>query len=229
MTGSSPRDGPRLHPEPDDFFLGSDNRRGCRLRTQGVRDSATTDIDALGARLADDPEAFRDCYQELGPLVLNYVQRYVPRDEAEDVRQQVFLEVWRSRSRFDGDRRLEPWVLAIAKRRAIDHLRRSARTPTQPVAEVPAGRLDGVRQFTDVHAEAEEIREALDVLPAEQRETLELAYFHDMTQPQIAARLGVPLGTVKARSFRGLRKLAATLVPRDDMRPHEIDLGEEEQ
>jgi RNA polymerase sigma-70 factor (ECF subfamily) len=197
------------------------NRNRFRLRTQVVTTSMT-DIGVTGSPLDDDPEAFRTCYEELGPFVLAYVRRFVPRDEAEDVRQQVFLEVWRSRSRFDGDRRLEPWVLAIAKRRAIDHLRRISRTPTHPVAELPARRPDGTRAFTDVHAEASEIRDALDVLSAEQRETLELAYFHDMTQPQIAAQLGVPLGTVKARSFRGLRKLAATLMPRE-----EINLGEE--
>ncbi len=202
---------------------------GCGLRIQQVQDSATKDIDAVGSRLADDPEAFRDCYEELGPLVLNYVQRYVSRDEAEDVRQQVFLEVWRSRARFDGDRRLAPWVLAIAKRRAIDHLRRSSRTPTHPVAELPTARPDGVRPFTEVHAEATELMDALDVLPAEQRETLELAYFHDMTQSQIAERLGVPLGTVKARSFRALRKLATTLVPPEHADQSEIDLGEEDR
>ncbi len=155
-------------------------------------------------------------------MVLAYVKRFVPRDEAEDIRQQVFLEVWRSRSQFDGDRRLEPWVLAIAKRRAIDHLRRSSRDLSQPVAQLPPARADGRRHFTDVHAEASELSDALDALPAEQRETLELAYFHDMTQPQIAEQLGVPLGTVKARSFRALRKLAATLVPH-----HEIVLGAE--
>ena len=178
---------------------------------------------ALGSRLADDPEAFRECYERLGPVVLAYVQRFVPRDEAEDVRQQVFLEVWRSRSRYDRDRRIEPWVLAIAKRRAIDHLRRRSRAPVQPVAVLPLPMPDGAPHFTDTHAEAAELRAALDVLPAEQRETLELVYFHDMTQPQIAEQLGVPLGTVKARSSRALRKLAATLVPRD-----EIDLGEED-
>jgi len=176
--------------------------------------------EATETRLADDPDAFRDCYERLGPAVLAYVQRFVPRDEAEDVRQQVFLEVWRSRARFDPDRRLEPWVLAIAKRRAIDHLRRRSRTPSQPVAVLPLPAPDGARHFTETHAEAAELRDALAVLPFEQREALELAYFHDMTQPQIAEQLGVPLGTVKARSFRALRKLAATLVPRG-----EIDLG----
>ena len=181
------------------------------------------ETEAIGPRLADDPDAFRECYQQLGPVVLAYVQRFVPRDEAEDVRQQVFLEVWRSRLRFDAERRIEPWVLAIAKRRAIDHVRHRARHPSEPTAEVPLER-ERARPFTDAHAERTELREALATLPVEQRETLELAYFQDLTQPQIAARLGVPLGTVKARAFRGLRKLAATLVPDD-----EIVLGEEER
>ena len=204
------------------LFRSAGNRNGSRLRSTGVW-AVGTDPDALGRRLADDPEAFRACYEQLGPMVLAYVQRFVPRDEAEDIRQQVFLEVWRSRTAFDADRRLEPWVLAIAKRRAIDHLRRNARRPSEPVAEVPPARAEGRRPFTDLHDEAAELRSALDVLPTEQRETLELAYFHDMTQSRIAEHLGVPLGTVKARSARGLRKLAATLVPRD-----EIDLGKEE-
>lgn len=182
-----------------------------------------TGTEAIGPRLADDPDAFRECYERLGPVVLAYVQRFVPRDEAEDVRQQVFLEVWRSRSRFDADRRIEPWVLAIAKRRAIDHLRRRSRNPVDPSEVLPLER-DRPQLFTDTHAERTELREALATLPIEQRETLELAYFQDLTQPQIAARLGVPLGTVKARAFRGLRKLAATLVPDD-----EIVLGEEER
>jgi RNA polymerase sigma-70 factor (ECF subfamily) len=183
--------------------------------------SGLTNTEAIGPRLADDPDAFRECYEQLGPVVLAYVQRFVPRDEAEDVRQQVFLEVWRSRLRFDADQRIEPWVLAIAKRRAIDHIRHRARRPADPTSDIPLER-DHPRSFTDAHDEASELRAALATLPLEQRETLELAYFHDMTQPQIAAQLGVPLGTVKARSFRALRKLAATLVPDD-----EIVLGEE--
>lgn len=182
-----------------------------------------TGIEAIGPRLADDPAAFRDCYERLGPVVLSYVQKFVPRDEAEDVRQQVFLEVWRSRARFDAERRIEPWVLAIAKRRAIDHLRRRSSSPTVPLEVLPLER-NRPRHFADLHAEAAELRDALATLPVEQRETLELGYFHDMTQPQIAAKLGVPLGTVKARSSRALRKLASTLVPDDG-----IVLGEEER
>jgi RNA polymerase sigma factor (sigma-70 family) len=94
-------------------------------------------MDAVGSRLADDPEAFRDAYEQLSPMVGDYLRRFVPRGEVEDIRQQVFLEVWRSRSRYDAERGLEPWVLTIAKRRAIDYLRRQSRTPADPVATLP--------------------------------------------------------------------------------------------
>jgi RNA polymerase sigma factor (sigma-70 family) len=63
-------------------------------------------------------------YGALGPRVLSSLRRLVPYDEAEDVLQRVLVEVWRSRDRFDPDRSLEAWVFAIARRRAIDHLRR---------------------------------------------------------------------------------------------------------
>jgi RNA polymerase sigma factor (sigma-70 family) len=79
----------------------------------------------LGTRLAGgDARAVEDVYGALGPRVLSYLRRLVPYDEAEDVLQRVLFEVWRSRDRFDPGRSLEAWVFAIARRRAIDHLRR---------------------------------------------------------------------------------------------------------
>jgi RNA polymerase sigma factor (sigma-70 family) len=79
----------------------------------------------LGTRLSNgDSRAVEDVYQALGPRVLSYLRRRVPYDEAEDVLQRVFFEVWRSRDRYDPDRSLEAWVFAIARKRAIDHLRR---------------------------------------------------------------------------------------------------------
>jgi RNA polymerase sigma factor (sigma-70 family) len=74
-------------------------------------------------------------YEALGPRVLSYLRRLVPYDEAEDVMQRVFFEVWRSRDRFNPDRSLEAWVFAIARKRAIDHLRRPHQT--RPAADRP--------------------------------------------------------------------------------------------
>jgi RNA polymerase sigma factor (sigma-70 family) len=168
-------------------------------------------VPSIGARLAaGEAGAIEDCYAALGPLVLGYLRRFVPRDEAEDVLQRVFYEVWRNADRYDPSRSLEAWLLGIARKRAIDHLRRrhGEAVPLEELGQV-AG--DDGRDLAERYARASEVRGALDRLPAEQREVLALAYFGDYTQVEIADRLDVPLGTVKARTFRGLRRLAALL------------------
>ena len=165
----------------------------------------------LGARLAAGEEgAIDECYSALGPMVLGYLRRFVPRDQAEDVLQRVFYEVWQSRDRFDPARSLEAWVLGIARKRAIDLLRRR-HANVVPIEELRDIAGDDGRELAERYARANQVRHALERLPAEQREVLALAYLGDLTQTQIADRLGVPLGTVKARAFRGLRRLADLL------------------
>jgi RNA polymerase sigma factor (sigma-70 family) len=165
----------------------------------------------LGARLAAGEEgALNDCYAALGPMVLGYLRRFVPRDEAEDVLQRVFYEVWRNHDRYDPTRSLEAWVLGITRKRAIDQLRRR-HTNVVPIDELRDLAGDDGRDLAERYARASEVRGALEHLSPEQREVLALAYFGDLTQTEIAERLGVPLGTVKARTFRGLRRLADLL------------------
>jgi RNA polymerase sigma factor (sigma-70 family) len=165
----------------------------------------------LGARLAAGEEgAINECYSALGPMVLGYLRRFVSRDEAEDVLQRVFYEVWRNRDRYDPARSLEAWVLGIARKRAIDQLRRR-HANVMPLEELRDIAGDDGRELAERYARATEVRAALERLSAEQREVLTLAYFGDLTQTQVAERLGVPLGTVKARTFRGLRRLADIL------------------
>jgi RNA polymerase sigma factor (sigma-70 family) len=196
-----------LHLPP--WFVGAgaavaENRADALLEDGGMELQAMTD---LGTRLAGgDARAVEDMYGALGPRVLSYLRRRVPYDEAEDVLQRVFFEVWRSRDRFDPDRSLEAWVFAIARKRAIDHLRRPHHV-TVPIELVrDLADADG-REDADNLVWAREVRRGLDRLPAEQREVLELAYFGGRTQVEIAGQLGVPLGTVKARMFRGLRRM----------------------
>ena len=169
---------------------------------------ATSD---LGARLAAGEEgAITECYSALGPMVLGYLRRFVARDEAEDVLQRVFYEVWRNRDRYDPTRSLEAWVLGIARKRAIDQLRRR-HANVVPIEELREIAGDDGRELAERYARAVEVRGALERLPSEQREVLTLAYFGQLSQSEIAGRLGLPLGTVKARTFRGLRRLADLL------------------
>jgi RNA polymerase sigma factor (sigma-70 family) len=166
---------------------------------------------SLGYRLAAGEEgAINECYAALGPMVLGYLRRFVPRDDAEDVLQRVFYEVWRNRDRYDPTRSLEAWVLGIARKRAIDLLRRR-HANVVPIDELRDIAGDDGRELAERYARASEVRAALERLPREQREVLTLAYFGDLTQTEISDRLGVPLGTVKARTFRGLRRLADIL------------------
>ena len=167
----------------------------------------------LGARLAVDRQgAIGEIYAALGTTVLSYLQRLVGRDDAEDVLQRVFYEVWRHNGRYDPSRSLAGWVLGIARHRAIDHLRRQRNTAValETLDDIPGE--DG-RELAERYARSHEVRSALTRLPVEQREVLVLAYFGGYTHSQIATYLNLPLGTVKARAFRGLRHLAKLLLP----------------
>jgi RNA polymerase sigma factor (sigma-70 family) len=164
--------------------------------------------EGLGGRLAaGDPGAVDELYTSLGPMVLAYLRRLVSWDDAEDVLQRVFYEVWKNRDRYDPSRSLEAWVLGIARKRAIDQLRRTRRDAV-PVDELRDVTGEDGRDLAERYVRAVQVRRALQQLPMEQREVLTLAYFTGRTQVEIAARLDVPLGTVKARMFRGLRRLA---------------------
>jgi RNA polymerase sigma factor (sigma-70 family) len=168
-------------------------------------------LDDIGTRLnRGQPEALEDCYRTLGPMLVSYLSRYVPPADIEDVMQRVFYEVWRVHSRYDPGQSLRGWVLGIARKRAIDHLRRrrDVVVPLDSMREITGE--DG-REVADRLAWADEVRGALDQLPAQQRQVIEMAYYEGFTQREIAIALDVPLGTVKTRTSRGLQRLAALL------------------
>jgi RNA polymerase sigma factor (sigma-70 family) len=167
-------------------------------------------IRELGGRLAAaDDDAFADCYVELGPVLRRYLRARVPDADIDDVVQVVFVELWRFRSRYDPRRSLQAWVLAIARRRAIDHLR--SHRHTVPIED--AGSLGGPdgRDIASMVQRSQDMKVALAQLSSQQREAIEMAYFADLTQREIAERLDVPLGTIKARTARGLRRLGALI------------------
>ena len=165
----------------------------------------------IGERLVrGQPDAIEDCYRTLGPLVASYLSRYVPQPDIDDVMQRVFYEVWRVHDRYDPSQSLRGWVLGIARKRAIDHLRkrRDVVVDMDSMREISG---DDGRETAERFGWADEVRTALDMLPDGQREAIELAYFGGYTQVEIAAALDIPLGTVKTRTSRGLQRLAGLL------------------
>jgi RNA polymerase sigma-70 factor, ECF subfamily len=135
---------------------------------------------------------------------------------AEDIVQEAFLSLWRSRVRYDRSRgSVRTWVLGIVHNRAIDALRRRAVRDRGIVDDEGLQERVAAPERTDVDVarreEAREIRDALDGLPDEQSRVIELAYFGGMTHVQIASMLDTPVGTVKGRMRLGLAKMRMTL------------------
>lgn len=172
---------------------------------------AAAEAGSLGSRIAGaDHGALEESYRTHGPTVRAYLRRFLPPGEVDDVLQLVFLEVWRSRSRIDPSRPFKCWLFGIARKRAIDHLRRRTHdiVPVETVRELVGPDGEDVAERV---AWSAEVQSGLSRLPAEQREAIELSYFDGLTQAEIADRLGVPIGTVKARMARGMRRLSDAL------------------
>lgn len=127
----------------------------------------------------------------------------------EDVVQQTFVKAWRAASSFDEGRELGPWLYAIARRTAIDALRHERR-PTigghAPETDVAVTPISFERTW-----QIFEVRRAVDDLPLEEREVVRLSHLVGLTHAEIADRLGIPIGTVKSRSGRAHKRLAAAL------------------
>ncbi|HLI33192.1 MAG TPA: sigma-70 family RNA polymerase sigma factor [Solirubrobacteraceae bacterium] len=135
---------------------------------------------------------------------------------AEDVVQEAFLSLWRAGGRYDRTRgSVRSWVLGSVHNRAIDMLRRNALREGQSVSDEGLADRFAAGERTDVEVERRErsrvMRRALEMLPADQRQVIELAYFGGFTHTEIAALLKLPQGTVKGRMRLGLAKLRSTL------------------
>lgn len=122
--------------------------------------------------------------------------------------QQTFVKAWRSSDQFHGDD-LAPWLYSIARRTSIDLLRHERR----PTIGGHDGEVEVAIDATDLDEiwQRHEIRRALDDLPEAEREVVRLSHLVGLTHPQIAEQLGVAVGTVKSRSARAHKRLAASL------------------
>ena len=168
----------------------------------------------LAAFRAGDPNGVRAVYREYGRLVFAVAHRTLgSRELAEEATQQTFVKAWQAAMDFEPTRELGPWLATIARRAAIDLYRREARRRTEPLPDGGAepasviGLPDGVERAYDLWT----VRQAIDELPNEEREIIRLQHLEELTQAEVAERLGLPVGTVKSRSFRAHRRLAARL------------------
>lgn len=200
------------------------------LRTGG---RTAPEDEALLARVAaGDARALETLYDRYSGVVYGTALRILGAAElAEEVVQETFWRVWRRSGTFQPSRgQVSSWILGIAHNLAIDELRRQRARPNPVYDEEdrPVLRdLEDSRMDVASAALEEEQRRlisaALDQIPAEQREAIELAYFGGLSQSEIAARLHNPLGTIKTRIRLGLQKLREILISQG-YQP--LDLGE---
>jgi RNA polymerase sigma-70 factor (ECF subfamily) len=173
-------------------------------------------VDAtVAGRFRDgDPEAVRAVYREYGRLVYGVTFRALgDRGLAEEATQQTFVQAWRAAHSFDVTRELGPWLATIARRVAIDVHRRERRREHDHLDDVSAGNPAIVTDAPDVERtfEAWELRRAVDELPDDERRLVQMQHLQGLTHAEIAAQTGTPIGTVKSRSFRAHKRLAARL------------------
>ena len=179
--------------------------------------AAALDEAALVARLAagDRVEPLAALYDVYGRRLYALGIHLLHDDGlAEDLVQETFVRLWRSAGRYDpGRSSVRTFVYTLARRAAVDLWRRSSRSPAA-VSDRPE-REDGAAEaaFDDAMLRLD-VGEALETLSTAHREVLELQYRGDLTQTQVAERLGIPLGTVKTRTLYALRALSAELKER---------------
>jgi RNA polymerase sigma-70 factor (ECF subfamily) len=164
----------------------------------------------VGERFRDgDETALREAYDRYGAAVLHLSSRTVGNTaDAEDVVQATFVAAWTGRSGFDPEKgSLLAWLLGIARRKAVDSLRARARADRAADTAARVGRVERVDEASDVVVDRLVIADELATLPDEQRRVLQLAFFDDLTHPQIATVTGLPLGTVKSHIRRGMARL----------------------
>lgn len=165
-----------------------------------------------------DEAAVQTLFDRFGALVFRHaVQALGTRAEAEDLVQDVFVQIWRTADRFDPERaKLVTWVMLITRRSVIDRLRRRAVRPRpshleedSPVAAPRPSRDDA----PEVHEGA--LRRRLDELPDLQKQVIERIYLQGFTLREVSQQMNVPLGTVKSALSRGLARVRARLGSRD--------------
>jgi len=185
-----------------------------------------TDRNLIDAYLSGEKEAFETLVRRHGAAVLGYLTKMTHnQDHAEDLFQETFQKVHQNAASFTGNN-LRPWLLKIATNAAIGRWRKEKKHAATSLA-APVGCSDGLHCHTlestlkantlqpveevELEEKRQQVRAALNTLPAQQRAALILNYYHHMTYQQIAKSLGCSVGSVRTHLFRALKKMAAVL------------------
>jgi RNA polymerase sigma-70 factor (ECF subfamily) len=162
-----------------------------------------------------DEDAFRGLFGRYAPSAMALARRVARQPFlAEEIVQEAFLAVWRNPSGYDQQRgSVRAWLMGMVHHRAVDAVRREEsqrRRVEESIVSDPVlspDPADDVAEGIDLPEERKAVRDALDALPDEQRQVIELMYFGGLSQSKISEQLGLPLGTVKSRTLLGMRRL----------------------
>jgi len=169
--------------------------------------TVSPDLALVSAIRSGDQNAMASLYDRYSPVVYAVALRVLgDTGAAEDIQQDVFMQLWRNPGAFDASRgNLGAWLAVITRNRAIDALRK--RRPETDPEDVVLSVVPDMAGEADRSRVAEKVRGVLGAMPSSQRSALEMAYYEGMTHTEIAARTGEPLGTIKTRTRAGLMAL----------------------
>jgi len=182
---------------------------------------ATTDEILMARIQAKDEAALATLYKRHTPLLRTVIARVVHNEhDVDDLLQEVFLELWNRADHYDeGKGKALGWIVTLARRRAIDRIRRrqayaraEERLRLETEHEPQQVRHQGVEEDVNAADRAEIFKKLLAQLPVAQREALQLAYFRGLSQREIAAKTGIPLGTIKTRLELAVRKIRTAIL-----------------
>ena len=191
--------------------------RSARVETVDL--SEARDRELVQRIREGDEDAFRSLFGRYAPTAKALAVRVVRQPNlAEEIVQEAFLAVWKNPGGYDQQRgSVRSWLMGMVHHRAVDLVRREEAHRRRAEGSIPdalqeqADHADEVAGRLDLPAERRAIRDALQALPAEQRQVLDLMYFDGLSQTQIAQKTGLPLGTVKSRTLLAMRRLRTIL------------------
>lgn len=172
----------------------------------------TADTDLLSQVAQGDLTAMKILYQRHAEAVQRFVHtRLRDHFEVSDVLQNTMLEVWRNAGRFQGRSRVRSWILSIARNKTVDHIRKQSRVQLAEADDQVPDDSPNPEAIMAATQDAERVRACVEELPPQQRSTVHLAFFEEMTYAEVAEIADVPEGTIKTRIYHAKKLLMRCL------------------